>query len=170
MGIKLNITAVPNVTTNAEELKLHERIHTANKPYSCSQGSYKCSTSSSFKSHEITRTGDKPLSCQKCNYKSSVSSALRVYERTHIADKPFSCLYFDYTSLTSSHLEGHERILIMENTSLKASHTIKVYLKTPNSLFLNFRNNGLNHLNKDFSLSKVVDLKGFILVSDSIFF
>ena len=36
-------------------------------------------------------------------------------------------------------------------------------------LFLKFRNNGLYHLNKDFILSKV-NLKGFILVSDSNFF
>ena len=81
---------------NKRQLIIHERVHTGEKPFSCSQCDYKCSVASSLKTHERIHRNEKPFSCSHCNYKSSTSGALKTHERTHTGDKPFSCSHCDY--------------------------------------------------------------------------
>ena len=75
--------------------------YTGDKPFSCLQCDYWCSTSghlkthritqhrtsSGLKKHEITHTGDKPFSCSICDYKCRYSSQLKTHERTSTGEK-----------------------------------------------------------------------------------
>ena len=80
----INHTVAPSVTANVyyQTIKRHERTHTGDIPFSCSQCDKKDSTSSHLETHERTRTGDKPFSCSLCSYKCS-TSGVQKHERTH---------------------------------------------------------------------------------------
>ena len=57
-----NHSATPNVTTKVQPtsgaLKYHERTHTGDQQFRCSQCDFKCSNKGSLKTHERTHTGD----------------------------------------------------------------------------------------------------------------
>ena len=71
-------------------LKIHERVHTGDKPFSCSQCSYKCTQKAHLISHERIHTNEKPFSCLVCSKKFSLLHSLKIHERIHTNEKPFS--------------------------------------------------------------------------------
>ena len=82
----------------AHNLEINKSAHALQKPLSCSQCDYKCSTSGDLKRHEKNHTGDKPFSCCQCDYKCSTASTLKRQEKIHTGDKPFSCSKCDSES------------------------------------------------------------------------
>ena len=83
------------------------RVHTEEKPFSCSNCDYKCSYPSAMKTHERIHTGDKPFSCSKCDKAFKQESNLRRHERIHTGEKPFNCSKCDKTFRQSSDFLGH---------------------------------------------------------------
>ena len=60
--------------------------------------------------HEIIHTKDKPYKCSHCTKNSSTSGGKTVHERTHTKEKPFKCNHCSKSFSTSSHRKIHERI------------------------------------------------------------
>ncbi|XP_002683924.6 histone-lysine N-methyltransferase PRDM9 [Bos taurus] len=73
------------------DLTKHKRTHSEEKPYACGE----CGRSFSFKKnliiHQRTHTGEKPYVCGECGRSFSEKSNLTKHKRTHTGEKPYAC-------------------------------------------------------------------------------
>ncbi|XP_066461334.1 zinc finger protein 420-like [Eleutherodactylus coqui] len=113
----------------------HQRAHTAEKPYSCSEydqcfteeshpvrhqktekpfSCTECGKCFAVKSklvrHQRIHTGEKPFSCSECGKCFAVKSVLVDHKRIHTGEKPFSCSECGKSFAVKSVLVDHQRI------------------------------------------------------------
>ena len=73
-------------------LKLHNRSHTGEKPYSCKQCQRSFSQQGSVRRHQVKHDKNKPFLCSKCNKRFSLAQYLDLHvERMHEQNRPFKC-------------------------------------------------------------------------------
>lgn len=97
------------------DLKIHRRSHTNEKPYKCSyEGCDKAyKTQSAVTKHFRVHTGEKPYKCayEGCNKSYACSQLLKTHNRTHTLEKPFKCwyceLFFNSTNNRRKHCHRH---------------------------------------------------------------
>nr|XP_024001729.1 GDNF-inducible zinc finger protein 1-like [Salvelinus alpinus] len=91
-------------------LTLHERTHTGDKPYSCTDCEAKFSQSSALKIHHRTHTGEKPFACDQCDARFSQNHMLCYHKRVHTGEKPFMCESCGKSFASKEYLKHHSRI------------------------------------------------------------
>ncbi|XP_055539513.1 zinc finger protein 728-like [Wyeomyia smithii] len=93
----------------ANQLRVHEKIHTGEKPFKCDVCSKRFRRMFSYKEHMAIHEGDDTYDCDKCGKTFSRPRYLAAHLSTHSNERQFTCLLCGIQYKTNGELSKHIR-------------------------------------------------------------
>ncbi|KAI5635943.1 zinc-finger double domain-containing protein [Phthorimaea operculella] len=95
--------------TSKATLVYHQRTHSGEKPYQCTECPKRFSILQRLQIHIRTHTGERPCQCPHCPKAFKHKAALNRHLRVHTGVKPYQCTHCGKSFSQSNSMKGHVR-------------------------------------------------------------